>query len=32
MDEEEMTAYTIALGEMEGGVFSFETWEWERPA
>jgi hypothetical protein len=31
MEEEEMVAYSIALGEIEGGVFSFERWEWERP-
>jgi hypothetical protein len=31
MDEEMMTACSIALGEIEGGVFSFERWEWERP-
>lgn len=29
MDEDMITAYSIALGELEGGVFNFDRWEWE---
>jgi hypothetical protein len=30
MDEDMMTATLIVLGEIEGGVFSFDTWEWQK--
>jgi hypothetical protein len=31
MDDEMMIACSIALGEIEGGHFDVERWEWEKP-